>query len=56
MRGWPTLFLVDHKGIIRQKWVGNPGDEVLDKEIETLVKAAEADRKGGKKKKAVGEG
>ena len=56
VRGWPTLFLVDHKGIIRKKWVGNPGNDVLDKEIEALVKAAEAHRKGGEKKKAVGEG
>ena len=42
VHGWPTLFLVDHKGVIRQKWVGSPGDQVLDHEVEKLVKEAEA--------------
>ena len=41
VEGWPTLYLIDHAGVIRQKWVGSPGDKVLDREIETLVKAAE---------------
>jgi len=41
VQGWPTLYLVDHKGIIRRKWVGSPGDEVLDKEIDALVEVAE---------------
>ena len=41
VEGWPTLYLIDHAGVIRQKWVGSPGDQVLDHEIETLVKAAE---------------
>jgi hypothetical protein len=39
--GWPTLYLIDHKGVIRKKWVGSPGDEVMDKEIDKLVKEAE---------------
>lgn len=42
VRGWPTLYLIDHKGIIRHKWVGSPGDKVLDAAIEELVKKAEA--------------
>lgn len=45
VRGWPTLYLVDHTGKIRQKWVGSPGDEVLDREIDTLV--AEAKKPAG---------
>ena len=24
---WPALFLIDAKGIIRQKWAGAPGEE-----------------------------
>jgi hypothetical protein len=40
VRGWPTLFVIDHKGVIRHKWVGYPGDEVLDKAIEKLVAEA----------------
>ena len=38
--GWPTLVLIDHKGIIRKKWVGSPGDDALDKAIDQLVREA----------------
>jgi peroxiredoxin len=41
LKGWPTLFLIDQQGAIRRRWIGPPGDKVLDKEIETLVRAAE---------------
>ena len=41
VRGWPTLYLIDAKGVIRHKHLGSPGDEVLDKEIEKLVAEAE---------------
>jgi len=41
VQGWPTLYLIDHKGTIRRKWLGSPGDEVLDKEIDALVAEAE---------------
>lgn len=43
VQGWPTLYLIDHKGIIRHKWLGSPGDEVLDREIDALVELAEKD-------------
>jgi hypothetical protein len=43
--GWPTLYVIDHKGVIRHKYVGSPGDEVLDKAIEKLVEAAEKEAK-----------
>jgi hypothetical protein len=39
--GWPTLYLIDHKGVIRQKWLGSPRGAVLDQEIDKLVKEAE---------------
>src|SRR3954453_10561789 len=42
VRGWPTLYLIDHNGVIRHKWMGSPGNEVLDEAIDTLVKEAEA--------------
>ena len=45
--GWPTLYLIDHKGVIRHKWEGSPGDKILDDAIEKLVREAE---KGGKPK------
>jgi hypothetical protein len=40
VRGWPTLYLIDHKGTIKKKWLGSPRHEVLDREIDTLVQAA----------------
>lgn len=42
VNGWPTLVLIDHKGVIRHKWEGSPGGAVLDRAIEALVKEAEA--------------
>jgi Thioredoxin-like len=43
VHGWPTLVILDHKGVIRHKHLGNPGDKVLDAEIEALVAEAEKD-------------
>jgi hypothetical protein len=40
--GWPTLFVIDHKGIIRQKWLGDPGEKVIDHLLDKLVKDAES--------------
>lgn len=48
VRGWPTLVLIDHKGVIRHKYLGSPGDKVLDEAIEKLVAEAEKAAKGGK--------
>ena len=39
---WPTLYLIDHNGIIRRRWLASPGDEVLDSEIKAIVEEAEA--------------
>jgi hypothetical protein len=38
--GWPTLYVIDHKGVIRHKWAGSPGDAVLGQAIDKLVKQA----------------
>ena len=48
VHAWPTLYVLDHKGIIRHKWEGSPGDKVMDEAIEKLVKEA----KGGEKKES----
>jgi peroxiredoxin len=40
LRGTPTLFLIDHKGIIRYRWLGSPGDKAIDTAIHKLVKEA----------------
>src|SRR5947208_7995936 len=49
VHGWPTLYLIDHKGVIRRKWLGSPNDEkeeaAFDAAIEKLVAAAEKDAK-----------
>jgi hypothetical protein len=45
VHGWPTLYIIDHKGVIRHKYVGSPGDKVLDDAIEKLVAEAEKQRK-----------
>ena len=39
--GWPTLCVIDKKGVIRHKWAGSPGDAVLDQAIEKLLTEAE---------------
>ncbi len=41
VHGWPTLYVIDQKGVIRHKYLGSPGDQVLDKVIEELVTKAE---------------
>lgn len=40
VRAFPTLYLIDHTGVIRQKWVGSPGNDKLDKAVEELVTEA----------------
>jgi hypothetical protein len=37
IRNWPTMYLLDAKGVIRHKSVGSPGDETLDKWIDELL-------------------
>ena|SRR5215472_13910186 len=49
VRGWPTLYVVDADGVIRHKWLGSPGDKVLDEAIEKLVTNAEGGGKKGSK-------
>jgi hypothetical protein len=46
IRGWPSIFLIDAEGKLRHKWVGSPGEEVLDKAIDELV--AEANKSSKK--------
>jgi len=44
VRSWPTVYLVDHRGIIRGKWKGDPGAKDLDVAVEKLVNVAEAEK------------
>ena len=41
IQAYPTLFLIDAKGIVRKKWIGSPGNEVVDKAVEEMVAEAE---------------
>jgi hypothetical protein len=45
MRTTPTLYVLDHKGVIRHKWVGSPGEKAIDAALEKLIKEAEGDGK-----------
>ena len=37
----PTFYVIDHKGVIRYKWAGAPGEKVLDEALDKLIKAAQ---------------
>lgn len=41
----PSFFVIDHQGVIRHKWSGPPGEEVMDAALHGLIKAAEEDDK-----------
>jgi peroxiredoxin len=41
VQGFPTLYLLDSKGVIKKKWLGGPNADELDGLIEELVKDAE---------------
>jgi len=41
LAGTPTIYLIDHAGVIRRKWVGAPGAKVLDEALGALVLEAE---------------
>jgi peroxiredoxin len=42
VRAWPTLFLLDGKGVVRWRSEGVPDSKVLDGVIEKLVKETES--------------
>ncbi|MBC8352321.1 MAG: hypothetical protein H8E66_10050 [Planctomycetes bacterium] len=37
----PTMYIIDHKGTIRRKWVGKAGDKSIDAALEKLIQEAE---------------
>ena len=37
----PTFYLIDGAGVIRYKWAGAPGAEVLDAALDRLLKVAD---------------
>jgi hypothetical protein len=43
--GWPTLYIIDAKGVIRHKYLGGPEEKVLDENIDALLKESEEQTK-----------
>jgi peroxiredoxin len=42
----PAFYIIDHKGTIRHKWVGKPGEKSVDAALDKLIQTAkEPDRK-----------
>jgi peroxiredoxin len=41
MTSTPTLYLIDHKGVIRHKWLGSPGEKAIDAALDKLIEEAE---------------
>jgi hypothetical protein len=41
----PTLYVIDHKGVIRYKWAGAPGEKVMNAALDKLIQAAEENGK-----------
>lgn len=37
----PTMYIIDHKGTIRHKWVGNVGEWTIDAALEKIIREAE---------------
>ena len=33
----PSYYVIDHNGVIRHKWVGNPGAAAIDAALEKLI-------------------
>ena len=38
--GTPLYYVIDHKGMIRYKWFGSPGEKAIDTALEELIKEA----------------
>jgi len=36
----PTMYVIDHRGVIRHKWIGSPGGKAIDAALEPLIEEA----------------
>ena len=45
LAGTPTIYLIDHQGVIRHKWLGGAREKVIDKAVEKLMQEVEAGAK-----------
>jgi peroxiredoxin len=39
--GTPTLYILDHRGIIRHKWTGGASEKTIDAALDKVIKEAE---------------
>lgn len=37
----PAFYIIDHKGTIRRKWIGKPGEKSIDAALEKLIHESE---------------
>ena len=40
----PTLYVLDPRGVIRYKWVGGPGEALIDAALDKLIRETEVPR------------
>jgi len=45
LAGTPTIYLLDHKGVIRYKWLGGAREKVIEHAVEELIQRVEAGAK-----------
>jgi peroxiredoxin len=45
LAGTPTVYLIDHKGVIRYKWLGGARAKIIDDAVEALIREAGASKK-----------
>ena len=45
LAGTPTIYLLDHKGVIRHKWVGGARANLIDNAAEKLIQEVEGGAK-----------
>ena len=41
----PTFYVIDHRGVIRYKWAGAPGEKVVAAALDKLIQAARVNGK-----------
>jgi hypothetical protein len=50
VHSWPTVFLIDHEGVIRHKFIGKPEEKELNAAVEEVITGAESALKKPDKK------
>jgi hypothetical protein len=42
--GTPMYYVIDHRGVIRYKWSGYPGEKAIDTALEKMINEAEGEQ------------